>query len=134
MKFYNITSSAIPGAKCTQIAIGRDAYPYGCGTIGNTQCCGSKEIWGDGYINYSFLLELLVTSECGVFLVHLNNVSGYWETLSIPTIERELNQIAPEIWKVQLKKIAYRETLMLLEILDCDKYREWRVNQLKEYS
>lgn len=133
MKFYIITNSAVPGAKCTHIAIDRNLYLYGCSTIGDTRCCGSQEIWGDMDINYSFLLELLVCSNCAVFLVHLSNVSGYWDTVSIPDIERQLNQVAPKIWRVQLKRIAYRETLMLLEILDCDKYQEWRFNALEAY-
>ena len=45
MKFYNVTASAIPGAKVNQIAITSSEYVYGCATIGNTQCCGSVEIW-----------------------------------------------------------------------------------------
>jgi hypothetical protein len=135
MKFYNVIASAIPSAKVNQIAITSSEYIYGCTTIGNTQCCGSVEIWGDGDIEYYFLLELLVCSNCAVFLFHLNNEQGYWHNVSIPEIEKQLNAVAPTIWKVQLKKMKeFRETLMVLEILDADKYQDWRIQKLKDYK
>ena len=134
MIFYNITAAALPGAKVNQIAVSLSGYVYGCTTIGATECCGSVEIWGDGYIEYSFLLELLVCSNCAVFLVHLNNTPNYWSNISIPAIEKQLNAVAPTIWKVQLKKMENRETLMVLEILDADKYQDWRMQKLKDYE
>ena len=134
MKFYNITTTALPGAKVNQIAVSPSGYVYGCTTIGDTECCGSVEIWGDGDIEYSFLLELLVCSNCAVFLVHLDNTSNYWSSISIPAIEKQLNTVAPTIWKVQLKKMENRETLMVLEILDADKYQDWRMQKLKDYE
>ena len=134
MKFYHVTANAFHEAKVTQIAITSSEYVYGCTTIGDTQCCGSVEIWGDGYIEYSFLLELLVCSNCAVFLVHLNNTPNYWNNISIPAIEKQLNAVAPTIWKVQLKTMEYRGTLMVLEILDADKYQDWRMQKLKDYK
>lgn len=134
MKFYNITTTALPGAKVNQIAISQSGYVYGCTTIGDTECCGSVEIWGDGYIEYFFLLELLVCSNCAVFLVHLKNTHSYWTNISIPVIEKQLNAVAPTIWKVQLKTMEYRRTLMVLEILDADKYQDWRMQKLKDYE
>lgn len=134
MIFYNITTNALPGAKVNLIAINQGGYVYGCTTIGDTKCCGSVEIWGDGYIEYSFLLELLVCSNCAVFLVHLNNIPNYWINTSIPAIEKQLNAVAPTIWKVQLKTMEYRGTLMVLEILDADKYQDWRMQKLRDYK
>lgn len=135
MKFHMLTQTAIPGAKVNQIAISPSGYVYGCTMIGDTQCCGSVEIWGDGDIEYYFLLELLVCSNCAVFLVHLNNEHSYWNNISIPEIEKQLNAVAPTIWKVQLKKMKeFRETLMVLEILDADKYQDWRIEKLKDYK
>lgn len=134
MIFYNITTNALPGAKVNLIAINQGGYVYGCTTIGDTECCGSVEIWGDGYIEYSFLLELLVCSNCAVFLVHLNNTPNYWNEISIPAIEKQLNAVAPTIWKVQLKEMMNGETLMVLEILDADKYQDWRMQKLRDYK
>mgnify|MGYP003467826277 CR=1 FL=1 len=134
MIFYNITTNALTGAKVNLIAINQGGYVYGCTTIGATECCGSVEIWGDGNIEYSFLLELLVCSNCAVFLVHLNNTPNYWNNISIPAIEKQLNAVAPTIWKVQLTTMEYRETLMVLEILDADKYQDWRMQKLKDYK
>ena len=134
MKFYNVTDNVFLGAKVTQIAITSGEYVYGCTTIGDTQCCGSVEIWGNGDIEYYFLLELLVCSNCAVFLVHLNNENRYWHNISIPEIEKQLNAVAPTIWKVQLEKMENRETLMVLEILDADKYLDWRMQKLEDYK
>ena len=134
MKFYYITTTALPGAKVDQIAISLREYVYGCTTIGATGCCGSVEILGDQDIEYSFLLELLVCSNCAVFLVHLNNTPNYWNNISITAIEKQLNAVAPTIWKVQLKKMENSETLMVLEILDEDKYLDWRMQKLKNYK
>ena len=134
MKFHGITTTALPGAKVNQIAVSLSGYVYGCTTIGATECCGSVEIWGDGCIEYSFLLELLVYSNCAVFLVHLNNTPNHWSNISIPAIEKQLNAVAPTIWKVQLKTMEYRGTLMVLEILDADKYQDWRMQELKDYK
>ena len=135
MKFYNTTTTALPGAKVNQIAVSPSGYVYGCTIIGATKCCGSVEIWGEQNIEYSFLLELLVCSNCAVFLVHLNNTPNYWNNISIPSIEEQLNAVSPTIWKVQLKKMEeFGETLMVLEILDADKYQDWRMQKLKDYE
>ena len=69
-----------------------------------------------------------------MFLVHLNNTPNYWNNISIPEIEEQLNAVAPTIWKVQLKKMKYGETLMVLEILDADKYQDWRMQKLEDYK
>jgi hypothetical protein len=137
MRIQNLYPGSIPGATCTLLCVReRQDLINGAALIGDTQCCGSLEVWGEGeVIGVQNILEFLSCSNCAVLLLHFRNTWSTWETIStLPDIERGLNVIAPDIWRVKVQYIEYNETLVVLEILDDEAYGKWREAQYRKYQ
>jgi hypothetical protein len=137
MRIQNLYYGSIPGATCTMLCVReKPRLINGAATIGDTQCCGSLEVWGNNEnIGVENILEFLVCSNCAILFLHFRNTSSSWDTVSsLPSIETKLNAIAPDIWKVKLQYIEYNETLVVLEILDNEAYLKWREAQNRKYQ
>lgn len=98
-------------------------------TIGNTYCCGSMEIFGCSYVTPNMVLEFVKKSYVSIWLFHSYL---YWEnehtwegTNNVSIIKNQCNKLLQHC-RVDMKKLGEMEVLITLEILDREKFMEWR--------
>jgi len=94
-----------------------------CKNIGDTQCCGSLEVFGEQNCDPYQLIELIKSTNCAIFHLHwrVNNAFGY--TFKLCTdIANEL--VAPYFTIHTL--LVDDGILVHLEIPDYKLYLEWK--------
>lgn len=100
-------------------------YSVLVGSPGHTSCCGAFSIWASSFIA-NLLYKAIKLSRCSVILYHgplAKGVSGH-EGHMITAIS-EWNKRAEGAASFSWHPVAERQGVILVKVLDLDKYCEW---------
>lgn len=112
----------------TVILSGNTSYAMLAGTLGNTNCCGSFEISGAIYIVPALMIELVKKSYKSVWLFHGHSACADNEWNSKSDVKEFIRQVNAKLQhcKIHAMMTEFSQLLVTLEILDREKFLEWR--------
>ena len=97
-----------------------ECYSILGGTIGDTHCCGSCEIYG-GKLTSKFLIEIIRATRASIILGHWNIVS--WNSkVDVPQIEYDINEKYKDVFKINIHELNHSEVLIFVNVLDINEY------------
>lgn len=104
----------------------KSSYGYPFSYVGETQCCGSREIWlENNYITPEYILSLIKNIYSAIYVLHGIYNDGWLDNTDSVSIEEYLNAVSTA-WQVKIEEIDETTLLVVLNILDRDAYIKWR--------
>jgi len=91
------------------------------GQIGNTQCCGSAEVYGVSEMSSNFLEWLFKATRAGVILFHYYS----WNRSEILPAVDDLNRILDGMARVEAKPLVGNKWMLILHTEDADSLSDW---------
>jgi hypothetical protein len=112
-----LTDPSPPESEESQRAIGV------CKNVGETQCCGSLEVFGEQSFNPYKLIELIKDTNCAIFHLHwrVNNAFGY----ALKQGTEIANELVAPYFTIHTMLVD-DGILVTLEIPDYKLYLEWK--------